>query len=129
MADTTSHTPGGHHGGHDRSEVSFRAIGISLAVIALVSILSGVVVLVLFRYVDQRVVESEPAAAPLAIPSGQLPPEPRLQVNERADLATFRKAEEEKLTTYGWVDESAGVARIPIERAKTLLLERGLPAR
>jgi hypothetical protein len=128
MADTR-HTPGGHHDGHDRSEVSFRAIGMSLATIALVSILAGVVVLVMFRYIDQRIVESEPVESPVAIPSGQLPPEPRLQANERADLAALRKAEDEKLTTYGWVDESAGVARIPIERAKALLLERGLPTR
>ena len=30
-------------------------------------------------------------------------------------------------TTYGWVDKNAGVVRMPIDRAKRLLLERGLP--
>ena len=33
------------------------------------------------------------------------------------------------LTTYGWVDKNAGTVRIPIDRAKELLLERGLPVR
>jgi hypothetical protein len=33
------------------------------------------------------------------------------------------------LTTYGWMDQNAGVVRLPIERAKELILERGLPVR
>jgi len=56
-------------------------------------------------------------------------PQPNLLVNEPLNLATFRAQEEEKLTTYGWVDRNAGVVRIPVERAKDLLLERGLPVR
>ena len=31
----------------------------------------------------------------------------------------------EKLTTYGWVDQGAGVVRIPIEDAMRLTIERG----
>jgi hypothetical protein len=30
---------------------------------------------------------------------------------------------------YGWVDQRAGVGHVPIERAKELLLQRGLPSR
>ena len=91
--------------------------------------LSGVIVLALFRYLDNRLVESEPPASPLAVPSGQLPPQPRLQIDEAAGLATYRAAEARQLTTYGWVDRQNGVVHIPIERAKALLLEQGLPAR
>ena len=36
-------------------------------------------------------------------------------------------AEQQVLHGYGWVDEKAGVARIPIDEAKKLMLERGLP--
>jgi hypothetical protein len=35
----------------------------------------------------------------------------------------------ELLEGYQWVDEQAGVVRIPIERAMELLAERGLPSR
>jgi hypothetical protein len=56
-------------------------------------------------------------------------PQPRLLVNEPANLADLRKHEHEILTTYGWMDQSAGVVRLPIERAKELILERGLPVR
>lgn len=41
----------------------------------------------------------------------------------------LRALEEEQLSTYGWVDEGAGVTHIPIERAMELLVERGLPSR
>jgi len=45
------------------------------------------------------------------------------------NLKAFREHEHEILTTYGWADKSAGVVRIPIDRAKDLLIERGLPVR
>ncbi len=59
----------------------------------------------------------------------QVPPQPRLQVNPRQDLRQFREAEDERLNSYAWVDEKAGVVRIPIGRAMDLLAQRGLPVR
>lgn len=56
-------------------------------------------------------------------------PQPRLLVDEPANLAELRKHEHAMLTTYGWVDQGAGVVRLPIDRAKELVLERGLPVR
>jgi hypothetical protein len=52
---------------------------------------------------------------------------PRLQALPEQDLARLREQEEVALGSYGWADEAAGVARIPIERAIDLLLARGLP--
>ena len=37
--------------------------------------------------------------------------------------------EEQTLHSYGWVDQQAGVVRIPIDRAMELLAQRGLPTR
>jgi hypothetical protein len=56
-------------------------------------------------------------------------PAPQLEVNERTELNGERLREEDTLSTYGWVDQSAGVVRIPIERAMDLLAQRGLPVR
>jgi hypothetical protein len=42
-------------------------------------------------------------------------------------LNDFRAGEKRELEGYGWVDRQNGVVRIPVERAMTLLLERGLP--
>jgi hypothetical protein len=67
---------------------------------------------------------------PLATEQEQrLPPEPRLQVNPRGDLRALRDEEDALLRGYSWVDKSAGVVRIPIDRAMQLTLDRGLPAR
>lgn len=54
-------------------------------------------------------------------------PEPRLEDNERTELNDFRYGEEERLNSSGWVDQSAGVAHIPITHAMELIAQRGLP--
>ncbi|HYR46504.1 MAG TPA: hypothetical protein VER78_05820 [Thermoanaerobaculia bacterium] len=55
------------------------------------------------------------------------PPEPRLEPFPLAPGLRLRAEEDAILTTYGWVDKKAGVARIPIDRAMEILAERGLP--
>jgi hypothetical protein len=68
----------------------------------------------------------------------QLPPEPLLQgAPGKGDqptelpleaMATLRKQKERHLTSYGWVDKTSGIAHIPIDRAKDIIAEKGLPA-
>jgi len=53
--------------------------------------------------------------------------QPRLEISEPTEINQFRLQEEQRLHSYGWVDQSAGVAYIPIERAMQLIAERGLP--
>jgi hypothetical protein len=60
---------------------------------------------------------------------GQVPPEPRIQVNPGLDLWRLRAREDAVLNSYGWSDQQAGAIRIPIDRAMDLLAERGLPVR
>jgi hypothetical protein len=57
------------------------------------------------------------------------PPAPRLQDNPQQELRELRARQESLLNGYGWVDKEAGVARIPIEDAMKMVVERGLPAR
>ena len=59
----------------------------------------------------------------------RLPPQPRLQPDPVGDLHKLRQQEDDILETYGWVDQGAGIGHVPIERAKELLLQRGLPSR
>ena len=54
---------------------------------------------------------------------------PRLQIVPPEDLEKFRAAEQNQLDTYGWINRTAGVVRIPVARAMELVLERGLPVR
>jgi hypothetical protein len=54
-------------------------------------------------------------------------PTPRLQRDTTYDLVEFRKQEDDALSSYGWEDPKAGIARIPISRAIDILAEKGLP--
>jgi hypothetical protein len=125
---------------HEHSDVNVRGIfgfGIGLALgTALVSLLLWGAFSVM---VDQFTPGPSPTASPLTrnrpvVPESQKHaestfPEPRLQPNASEDLAKFRQEEHRRLNSYGWVDQNRGIAHIPIERAKQLVLERGLPVR
>lgn len=58
----------------------------------------------------------------------QLPPPPRLEQNPRVDGDRIIAEATARLESYGWVNEQAERAHIPIERAMELLLEHGLDA-
>jgi hypothetical protein len=45
------------------------------------------------------------------------------------EIFEFRQRENRELTSYGWIDRSAGTVRIPIADAMRLTVERGLPTR
>jgi hypothetical protein len=42
-----------------------------------------------------------------------------------AELAKFRAAVQAKLDALGWVDQKAGMARIPVSTAMALIAQRG----
>ncbi len=46
-------------------------------------------------------------------------------MQDRKQIAT---SEENILHSYGWVNQSSGIVRIPIDKAMQLIVERGLPA-
>ena len=60
------------------------------------------------------------AAKPPAIP---------LNVNEPLALRAFRDSENATLDHYTWINKGAQTVALPIDRAKELLLQRGLPVR
>ncbi len=88
--------------------------------------------------------EPNQGQAATQVPTGrQLPPEPLLQgapgpgstetkddptLLPLEDMARVRKASNDTLNSYGWVDKPGGIARLPIDRAKSVIAEKGLPA-
>ncbi|GIV09065.1 MAG: hypothetical protein KatS3mg019_1156 [Fimbriimonadales bacterium] len=66
-----------------------------------------------------------PSVRPEAL-QRQLPPEPRVQGFPMRDWEKFAAEEQRKITTYEIVDEASGKARIPVDRAKELILQKGL---
>ncbi|HEY8551460.1 MAG TPA: hypothetical protein VIL35_15995 [Vicinamibacterales bacterium] len=73
-----------------------------------------------------RVQATDPGRPPMAAEDfGQrLPPTPRLQSEPGPDLARYRAEQEQRLSTWGWVDQAAGTVHIPIDRAMDLVVER-----
>ena len=119
--------PAVHHETSDASVGAVFAFGLALM------IAGGIVlflVWLLFGYFKGREAGSGAPEFPLAIEQqNRLPPEPRLQTNPKQDLIDMRAKENETLYSYGWVDKTRGVVRIPIDEAMKLTVERGLPSR
>jgi hypothetical protein len=138
------HTPEELHNvdvAHEHVDVNVRAILLFAVGLVVVAVISALAMVVLFRVFENMAAANDPKLSPLATPSTDMPkrtsespyfgaaPQPQLITNEPAVLQQLRQNETEQMHGYGWVDQPAGVARIPIEDAKKLILERGLPVR
>ncbi len=66
---------------------------------------------------------------PLAAGQAKLPPAPSLQTQPFQDVFMLRRNAESRLGSYGWVDKEGGVARIPIDRAMEVVLQKGFSTR
>ena len=115
---------------HEESDVNVAAIlryGLGLAVVALVAHVFLWWLLGVYGRQNER---AQTQVYPMA--AGQQdrrPPLPRLQDNPQQELQQLREKQKALLDGYGWVNKEAGVARIPIEEAIKLVVERGLPTR
>jgi len=124
---------------HEESDVRVKPIlwfgvWLTVATVAIYFLLWG-----MFKYFESREAKAETPPPALADERQPLPPEPRLQLapsqvgqarpdlkeHPLAELKSLKEEEEKLLTTYG-VDERTGAIRIPIQRAKQLVLERNL---
>ena len=114
---------------HEHSDVNIR--GLLMFCVGLFGLtgLMYVAMYGLFIVFERQAVQNDPVLSPHAIPAGQTPPEPRLLENEPANLQRIKSAERQTLEGFGWVNQAAGTARIPIEDAKKKVLHGGLPVR
>jgi hypothetical protein len=127
---------------HEHIDVNLRGLAMSVVAIIVVVIVSQVLMYVLFQWFVEEAEENDPVVSPLAAQPAQMPNTttgspyfsvgaqgPRLLTDEPMALEELRAEEQKRLQSYGWIDEKSGIAHIPIEEAKRLILERGLPAR
>lgn len=126
---------------HEEADVNVRTILFYAVGLAVVTMISAALMYGLFMVFERQAAASDPNMSPLAVPSTEMPrhttetpffgaaPQPQLLTNEPAVLQILRRTESERLHGYGWVDQQAGIAQIPIDEAKKLIAERGLPAR
>ena len=114
---------------HEEADVDIRTVLSFAGGLTVVVLVSAALVWVMFQGLETQAENNDPQLSPLALPAGQEPPAPRLLKNEQENLLKFRMEETKKLEGYGWVDEKAGIARVPIEEAKKLIVQHGLPVR
>lgn len=118
--------------------VNYRGIVWFVVILVGTTVVCQALMWLLFIFLDKREVDASSARPTISVPVGQPPPPPNLLyvdtqhpdapiLGEPDNLHRFRQSEETILHSYGWVDQNAGVVRIPIDRAKDLLIERGLP--
>ena len=115
--------------GHESRDLSVRAIAVFFIGLTLLIVVVAFAMKWTFDAFVARDVARDPPVSPLAASRPELPPEPRLEVSPRIEIEALRASEDEILGGYGWVNEKTGTARIPLERAMDLILERGLPVR
>ena len=116
--------------------VSYRGIVWFVIIMAITVVGSQALMAGTFKWFAHENAMADPARPPLARPQGELPPGPNLmrlqsgepEISDPGSLERFRKQEDEILNGYA-LDPATGAARIPIDRAKALLLQRGLPSR
>jgi hypothetical protein len=109
-------------------------------------IVSGIVIVVIivgmYRFLDKQERAQMTTASPLVPLKGEMTRSmtqddvdtlfkdngaPMLETSELSQFRQFLVNQENQLNSYGWVDEKAGVAHIPIERAMELMVQRGIP--
>lgn len=115
--------------GHEYDDVDIRGLFWFVVTLAGIVVVLQLGIWGLFVVFDKHEQSNDPTVSPLAEPVGTLPPQPRLQTTPWTDLQQFRLHEDEYVDSYGWVDQKAGVVHLPIDTAKSLLLQRGIPAR
>jgi hypothetical protein len=126
---------------HEATDVNLRAVLGFAGIIAVVTVVCAVIVWVFFDVLESQAAARDPKLSPLTIPATQMPrstagspffssaQQPQLVTDEPALLRMLRQSEDRALHEYGWVDQKTGVAHVPIDQAKKLLVERGLPSR
>jgi hypothetical protein len=111
--------------GYETRDANVRGVFAFLVALTVGIMLTLLVCLGLFKYLSTQPTGPEPAS-PFAS-TRQLPIGPQLQVNPREDFLRFRAQQLKSLETYQWVDRSAGIVQVPVERAMDQLIEKGLP--
>jgi hypothetical protein len=143
---TESHNSGPATGDVPRNtDVSFEERDVQVSTIygylfalALAVVVAAVICIFILRFTTKFAASSDTAPPPSRAALGpnyrDLPPEPRLQgvpghiADPQQDLRDKLKADTEANEKFEWIDQSSGVAQIPVEDAMKIIAEKGLSA-
>jgi hypothetical protein len=114
--------------GHETQDAEIRPIVYTGIGLALTAVAVGIFVYGIFKYLGGHAIATI-QSNPMSVEDQQIPPAPRLEEHPAIELQQLHADENRMLSTYGWIDQKAGVVHIPIDRAMELQLQRGFPTR
>ncbi len=129
------------HGSYEHQDMMPRNVFYFLLILGVATVLSLFLLRGIFVLLDRFEKASQTPVNPLLtkvpedtrhVPRGYPEtafPNPRLENDEINQLNGILTEEQDRLYTYGWIDQKAGTVHIPIDRAMDLLVQRGLPVR
>ncbi len=134
------------HSGHDtefeHEDLGSRGIFIFMIGLAVSIVVIYFIIVGMYRFLDRYERSQMVTASPLVTTKGTISRvvtqedmekdfkdngAPMLETNERGQMRDFLMEQENQLNSYGWVDEKAGVAHVPIQRAMDMLVQQGVP--
>lgn len=127
---TTSRPAGEVPVGHEPNTFDVRTAVISLAGVAVLSLMTFAIMIPLYRGLAHPVEQRDAAeSGSTALQASREQVEPKLSRGGPDQLNALREAAHETLHSYAWVDQPAGIARVPISRAIEMVVEEGLPTK
>lgn len=147
--ETVNHGPNGHGVEFEHEDLSTRGVFAFMIGLAVTAVIIYFIINGMYAFLDKYEKAQMKTASPL-VPSNEVSSRrieyapgqgdyvekqfkdngaPLLEIDERGQLRKFVMDQEKQLNSYGWVDEKAAVAHIPIQQAMDLLVQRGLPVK
>lgn len=137
-----NHGHSGHETEFEHEDLGTRGVFAFMIGLAVIGIVIYFIIVGMYSFLDKYERSQMATASPLVTSKGAMSRvvtqddmdkafkdngAPMLETDERGQLRDYVMNQEKQLNSYGWVDENAGVAHIPIDRAMDLLVERKLP--
>jgi hypothetical protein len=141
MSEELNHGHTGHETSFEREDLSTRGVFVFMIGLAIVGLVIYFIIVGMYSFLDKYEHAQMSTASPLVTSRGAAARvvtkdymekfkengASMLESDERGQFKDFLLKQEDRLNTYGWVDQQAGVAHIPIDRAMDLIVERGFP--
>jgi hypothetical protein len=131
-----------NNSGFEKEDMSPLGIFYFMAGLAIVGVVIYFILVGMYRFLDAYDRTHQAPVNPMAIKTGidqtmssreirdkaeATFPKPVLEYSEQTQFVKELASQDETLASYDWVDQKAGIVRIPIDRAIDLVAERGLP--
>jgi hypothetical protein len=141
MSDELNHSHSNPETGFEREDLSTRGVFVFMIGLGIIGLVIYFIIRGMYGFLDNYEKSQQSTGSPLVTSTGPAARVvtkqymekfkengvPMLESDERGQFKDFLLKQEDQLNSYGWIDQPAGVAHIPIERAMDLIVQRGLP--